>query len=315
MGLFGGKGGSRPPDPMQSARTQMDLNRDVMRQNALYSQIGQRTPFAQTYYTGQIGGPDRQQHTQFHPIVQALLFGGAGGGGLFGNMMNAAGVDAPNASGGFRELTGGQSPEGTRGQTMRVKRDYYGNPIFTERFVNGRPVSETFHSTGQTFYNKRPGSPHWNEPIPHTPQEFLAEEAAERDAKRRSMPSERSRSGGGSSSSDSEDHQRQRSSRNMGHSSRIQGAGRRSGQGRGLADIMAGSGDRTRTAHLQGGKRNVLTGNTPRHRANIAGQIVDAITGNDRKSRTTRSDRRNASRKSRSGNSRSRGGGGKGGSR
>ena len=256
MGLFGGgKGGSRPPDPMQAAQTQMDLNRDVMRQNALYSQIGQRTPFAQTYYTGEIGGPDRQQHTQFHPLIQALLFGAGQGGGLFNNMIGAMGG-----------IPGGAPQDG------------------------------------------------WREPIPFTPQEFLAEETAERDAMRRAVPTERPRSsGGGSSDSDSESHGR--NTRNMGHSSHIQGAGRRSGQGRGLVDIMAGSGDRTRTAHLQGGKSNVLTGNTPRHRANIAGQIVDAITGNDRKSRTTRSDRRNASRKSRSSNSRSRGGGGKGGSR
>ena len=90
MGLFGGKGGSRPPDPMQAARTQMDLNRDVMRQNAMYSQINQNTPFGSTYWTGEIGSPDRTQHTQFNPMVQSIF------GGLFRNMGSALGMPESN---------------------------------------------------------------------------------------------------------------------------------------------------------------------------------------------------------------------------
>ncbi|MYH59569.1 MAG: hypothetical protein F4145_16655 [Boseongicola sp. SB0675_bin_26] len=66
----------------------MEINRQAARENAMLSQMHQQTPFARTYYTGEVGTPDRMQHTEFHPLIQAMLFGsapqGGGGGGKGG---------------------------------------------------------------------------------------------------------------------------------------------------------------------------------------------------------------------------------------
>ena len=71
----------KPPSPAQTAAAQMELNREAARENALLSQMNQQTPFARTYYTGEIGTPGRTQYTELHPILQSILFGSQGGSG------------------------------------------------------------------------------------------------------------------------------------------------------------------------------------------------------------------------------------------
>ena len=78
---MGKKSGPSPPDPVKTAAMQMDINRQAALENAMLSQMHQQTPFARTHYTGEVGTPGRMQHTEFHPLIQAMLFGSGGGGG------------------------------------------------------------------------------------------------------------------------------------------------------------------------------------------------------------------------------------------
>ncbi len=77
---MGKKSGPSPPDPVRTAAMQMDINRQAALENAMLSQMHQQTPFARSYYTGEVGTPGRMQHTEFHPLIQAMLFGAGGGG-------------------------------------------------------------------------------------------------------------------------------------------------------------------------------------------------------------------------------------------
>lgn len=87
MGIGKGGGGPRPPDPVRTARDQYDWNRQAALDSARLNQVNQWTPFGGTYWTGEIGSPNRAQHTVLNPMLGRILFGGGyhphfGGGGM-----------------------------------------------------------------------------------------------------------------------------------------------------------------------------------------------------------------------------------------
>lgn len=96
---MGKGGGGRGPDPVKTAQAQYDYNRRAALDSARFNQVNQWTPFGGTYWTGEIGSPDRTQHTVFNPIIARMLFGSsyhphfgggiapgaAAGGGLTGD--------------------------------------------------------------------------------------------------------------------------------------------------------------------------------------------------------------------------------------
>ena len=74
MGSKGG-GGPSPPDPVRTAQAQYDWNRQAALDSARLNQINQWTPFGGTYWTGEIGSPDRTQHTVYNPALNQAIFG------------------------------------------------------------------------------------------------------------------------------------------------------------------------------------------------------------------------------------------------
>ena len=70
---MGGPPRPKPPDPMETARAQQGLNRDSVRDAAMFSQMGQQTPWGSVSYTGELGSPDRQQHVTLNPQDQQRL--------------------------------------------------------------------------------------------------------------------------------------------------------------------------------------------------------------------------------------------------
>jgi hypothetical protein len=72
---FGRKGGgSQPtaPDPAATAAAQGQANKEAVRESALVNQIGTQGPWGKTYYTGEVGAPDRTQVTELSPESQAV---------------------------------------------------------------------------------------------------------------------------------------------------------------------------------------------------------------------------------------------------
>ena len=105
----GGGGGGGGPDPVQTAQAQAALNRQAALDSARINQISQYTPWAGSYWTGEIGSPDRAQHTVYNPALAGMIFGGpGGGGGLVGQMQGA--YSSPLDFSGFQSLApmGGQ---------------------------------------------------------------------------------------------------------------------------------------------------------------------------------------------------------------
>ena len=74
---MGGKsgGGPSPPDPVATAQAQYGWNRQAALDSARLNQINQLTPWAGTYWTGEVGSPDRTQHTVYNPALNQAIFG------------------------------------------------------------------------------------------------------------------------------------------------------------------------------------------------------------------------------------------------
>ena len=105
----GGGGGGGGPDPVQTAQAQAALNRQAALDSARINQISQYTPWAGSYWTGEIGSPDRAQHTVYNPALAGMIFGGpGGGGGLVGQLQGA--YSSPLDFSGFQSISpmGGQ---------------------------------------------------------------------------------------------------------------------------------------------------------------------------------------------------------------
>ena len=68
-GICYGKGGGAPdpPDPAATAAAQGQANKEAVRESALVNQIGTRGPWGRTFYTGNVGDPDRTQVTELSP--------------------------------------------------------------------------------------------------------------------------------------------------------------------------------------------------------------------------------------------------------
>ena len=85
-----GKRAPSTPDPAQTAQAQYKYNRQAAEDSARFNQISQQTPFGSTYYTGEIGEPGRTQHTELHPALSGIFFGGENNpGGLLGQIGSA----------------------------------------------------------------------------------------------------------------------------------------------------------------------------------------------------------------------------------
>lgn len=69
---MGKKSGGAPaaPDPRETARVQGAMNKEAVRESAKVNQIGTQGPQGKTYYTGEIGGPDRTLVTELNPTAQ-----------------------------------------------------------------------------------------------------------------------------------------------------------------------------------------------------------------------------------------------------
>ena len=86
---MGKKKGPSPPDPVKTAQAQYEYNRKAAEDSARFNQINQCHAVGQYgYWSGEIGSPDRTQHTDYNPTLQRILFGdtyhphfGGGGGG------------------------------------------------------------------------------------------------------------------------------------------------------------------------------------------------------------------------------------------
>ena len=103
MGSKSGGGGSAP-DPFQTAQAQAALNRQAALDSMRFNQINQVTPWTSRYWTGDIGSPNRTQHTAYNPILQSIIFGGNNKGG-----QNA--IPPGMAGGGIEDpLLGANSP-------------------------------------------------------------------------------------------------------------------------------------------------------------------------------------------------------------
>ena len=73
----GGGGVGTAPDPFQTAQQQRAFNTQAAMDSARMNQVNQWTPFGGTYWTGEIGSPNRAQHTVVNPILGRILFGGS----------------------------------------------------------------------------------------------------------------------------------------------------------------------------------------------------------------------------------------------
>ena len=72
----GGKGGgSAPsaPDPAATAQAQAGANKEAVHEQALVNQVGTSGPWGKTYWTGDVGSPDRTQVTELSPSGQSQL--------------------------------------------------------------------------------------------------------------------------------------------------------------------------------------------------------------------------------------------------
>ena len=76
-----GKSAPKPPDPVKTAEAQAEFNSAAARESALMNQINQVTPWGQQRWTGELGSPDRTQHTILNPLLGEIIFGGGGGMG------------------------------------------------------------------------------------------------------------------------------------------------------------------------------------------------------------------------------------------
>ena len=67
--------GSKPkvPDPVQTAEAQATYNKEAAEHSAGLNQVTQQSPYGSTYWTGEIGTPDRTQHTTLSPALQQQL--------------------------------------------------------------------------------------------------------------------------------------------------------------------------------------------------------------------------------------------------
>lgn len=65
----------KQPDPIETADAQTKTNLETMEGNARFNQINQITPFGSTYYTGEIGTPNRTQHTVLDPVITGISDG------------------------------------------------------------------------------------------------------------------------------------------------------------------------------------------------------------------------------------------------
>lgn len=63
----------KAPDPTATAAAQTDANREAIEQSARYNQINQVGPYGKTYYTGELGSPNRTQVTELSPAEQRQL--------------------------------------------------------------------------------------------------------------------------------------------------------------------------------------------------------------------------------------------------
>lgn len=70
MGKKSGGSAPPPPDPYATAAAQSAANKDAVRESALVNQIGTIGPWGRTYYTGEIGSPDRAQVIELSPAAQ-----------------------------------------------------------------------------------------------------------------------------------------------------------------------------------------------------------------------------------------------------
>ena len=73
---MGKSSGPRMPDPVATADQQMGFNREAAEQSAMMNQITQSSPWGHSYWTGDIGQPNRAQHTALSPQLGRILFGG-----------------------------------------------------------------------------------------------------------------------------------------------------------------------------------------------------------------------------------------------
>jgi hypothetical protein len=62
-----------PPDPWETAEAQLSYNQRAAEMAARFNQMGVVSPYGSQYYTGEIGGPDRQLNIELSPAQQALL--------------------------------------------------------------------------------------------------------------------------------------------------------------------------------------------------------------------------------------------------
>lgn len=72
---YGGKGGGSappPPDPAATAQAQGQANKEAVRESAVVNQIGTEGPWGRTYFSGDIGSPDRKQVTELSDTGQAV---------------------------------------------------------------------------------------------------------------------------------------------------------------------------------------------------------------------------------------------------
>ena len=62
-----------PPDPAATAAAQAGANREAILESARVSQIGTQTPFGRTFFTGQVGAPDRTFVQELTPEGQRTV--------------------------------------------------------------------------------------------------------------------------------------------------------------------------------------------------------------------------------------------------
>ena len=116
---MGSKSGPKQPDPYKLAEAQFDLYDRAARRSAELNQINRWTPWGGEYWTGDIGGPDRTQHTVYNPVLGSILFGdsyhphfpGMGSGGMRGS--------APSQPGPLAGQLGATPPAAQGPQNMR----------------------------------------------------------------------------------------------------------------------------------------------------------------------------------------------------
>ena len=68
--MGGKKSKPKVPDPVKTAEAQATYNTQAAQESAGLNQVTQRSPYGSTYWTGEIGSPDRTQHTTFAPAIQ-----------------------------------------------------------------------------------------------------------------------------------------------------------------------------------------------------------------------------------------------------